>query len=435
MTEYTLKKYRESKVRKDGWYNATIGLGKRGFDKNVDTYFQGGLSFSDMELTSIYAENGIGSRIINRPAADSVRRWFSVPDDPENKIINQLSAINAQDAIKKAQSWARLYGGAIIIMNTDDGRLLEEELIVNRVKEIKGLKVFSRPNIQFDYTSIDIDPESNTFEEPTQFTITTRYGSMFKVHRSRCLIFKGYEIPNIPNQLERGTSNTSEDWYWGISELYRVYTNLRSLSSSIQGISSILQEFVVSLYKIKDLSQVILQGNLDVLYDRMDIIHTSKSNLNGVFLDADGEDYQRNSAQLSGVDKVLEMLVLMLSGASGIPITLLFGRSPSGLNASGDSDIRLYYDDIASFQNGPLQHSISPLLEIAGLIAKIKNPVIEWNPLWEPSEKEKAEIRKVQADTDKIYIDSQVVGPEEVREMRFVGGYSDTMMVDEEEME
>ena len=121
-------------------------------------------------------------------------------------------------------------------------------------------------------------------------------------------------------------------------------------------------------------------------------------------------------------------------------MTILMGRSPGGLNATGDAEIRIYYDGIADSQDADMLDPLNRLMNLA-MLAK-EGPTggiveedwfIEFNPLWQPTEAETVETRNKQADTDVNYISSGVVTPEEIAISRFGGEeYSIETEIDEE---
>jgi len=120
--------------------------------------------------------------------------------------------------------------------------------------------------------------------------------------------------------------------------------------------------------------------------------------------------------------------MLALSAVTAIPITLLFGRAPSGLNATGDSDIRNFYDMIKQKQECILRPMLNRLSEIIFLSKddyfkgeEPKDWKLEFVPLWQNTEEEEANIRRTVAETDAIYIDRNVLEPSEVAISRFGG--------------
>jgi hypothetical protein len=103
----------------------------------------------------------------------------------------------------------------------------------------------------------------------------------------------------------------------------------------------------------------------------------------------------------------------------------MLGTSPAGMDATGASDIRFYYDRIASIQSLRVAPAIMRLCEIL-LACEGENPdkinySVKFKPLWQPTEKEIAEAHFTQAQADAIYLDRDVVSSEEMALSRFGG--------------
>lgn len=145
-------------------------------------------------------------------------------------------------------------------------------------------------------------------------------------------------------------------------------------------------------------------------------------------MDAEKERFEYVARSLAGMPETLDRLALRLSAGTGIPVTLLMGQSPAGLNATGASDIRLWYDNVRSQQNQYLTPRIGRVVRLAFLAkdgpTQGKEPEdwsISWRPLWQPTEKEQAETRYLTMQTDVGYIDRGVLSPRKVAESRFGG--------------
>lgn len=403
----------ESK-RTDGWANALMGLGKRGTDKTESTYYNVAPQFEDQELSEMYMGEGLGKRIIDLPAKDSVRAWIEVPADPEEAIINELNRLGAKQAFRKALSWARLYRGAVIVMMEKGGRKdLSKPLSINP-QSIMALRVYSAARIECTTSDIVDDPHSKYFDDIEVFTIRKRNGTPMKVHASRCLIFKGEEAPD----------ETTVDFkykYWGIPVLMGIWDRLKNFGSIEKGIANLMLEFNIGKYTISNLASLLSQNTEDGLqqiYSRMEIINASKSLINSVLL-GEGEEYTRDAASVSGVDAILDRFMIFLSAVSGIPVTRLWGRSPAGENATGESDMRQYYDDISAMQETQVEPPLNRLVTIIGGYLNVADTSFVFNPLWQPTESEQAIIDKTNAETDQIYINTAVRTPEDVQNERF----------------
>jgi len=133
---------------------------------------------------------------------------------------------------------------------------------------------------------------------------------------------------------------------------------------------------------------------------------------NFILLDQE-EVYQKDYTSLAGVPEIFDRYCLMLSGSTSIPVTRLFGRSPSGLGSSGLEETRAWYDIIEVVQRTRL---LPPLRRLINLIAKMKgikeDVAIEFNSLYQLSEEEKSKIAfldaqaaKMNAETEAIYME------------------------------
>jgi phage-related protein (TIGR01555 family) len=143
----------------------------------------------------------------------------------------------------------------------------------------------------------------------------------------------------------------------------------------------------------------------------------------------DGEEsFEKLSTNIAGLSEMLDRFMLSVCSVTGIPATLLFGRAPAGLNATGDADTRNYYDMIKQYQ----EMKLKPILEKLTyyLMRSIDGPFkgqepehwsIQFAPLWQNTEEQEAVMRHTVAETDAIYIDRGVLDPAEVAISRFGG--------------
>jgi phage-related protein (TIGR01555 family) len=417
--------------RSDGWMNVFAGIGGQ-YDKSLYTTTADYRILSNQTLTDLWMGDGLGNRIVKIVADDMTRKWITVPGDPSEKILDALHQLHAKSAFHEALCWMRLYGGSLIVAGYRDGGNLDDPLNEGSIKSIDFLQVYSRDQVFLIETNLIGDPNDPNFGEPEYFDIQPKYGRTFRVHRSRCLVFKGEMVPNYAKE---------DNWnhYWGMSVLQPIWDRISNLGAAEQGVSNIMLEFIVGKYKLENLAKMLAEGRENEVIRRLTLINMGKSLINAVLL-GENEDYTRDSANMGGLADVLDRLMMFLAGVSGIPVTKLFGRSPAGENATGEFDMRNYYDMVSSVQENKLQRPLQMLVGFIAKVLKIADPIIEFNPLYQPTQKEMLEMRKLQADIDNIYLEKAVLTPEEVFTSRFVDGYSFETEVEpfqepEEEME
>jgi phage-related protein (TIGR01555 family) len=173
----------------------------------------------------------------------------------------------------------------------------------------------------------------------------------------------------------------------------------------VQAVAALVQESKIDVIKIPDLSQNLASEDYaKELISRFQLANTAKSLINTLMLDKE-EEWNRITADMAGMPDILKMFLLMVSGAADIPATRMLGQSPVGLNATGDGDLRNYYDRIHSDQNNTLSPALATLDDV--LLASAlgsRNPSIyyEWNNLWQMSEEEKANLAILKAKTYQI---------------------------------
>ena len=111
----------------------------------------------------------------------------------------------------------------------------------------------------------------------------------------------------------------------------------------------------------------------------------------------DAEDvFETNQYNFSGLDDILMQFGQQISGATQIPLVRLFGQSPAGMNATGESDLSNYYDNINQQQEGRMRTPLQTLIEVVSL-SKMGKALpdsfkFDFASLWQIDEKVKAEV-------------------------------------------
>jgi phage-related protein (TIGR01555 family) len=143
------------------------------------------------------------------------------------------------------------------------------------------------------------------------------------------------------------------------------------------------------------------------------------------YLDSE-EEFSRDTVIFAGIPEILDIIFMLISADTGYPITRLFGVSPGGMNATGESDMRNYYDNVRSIQSTELKSILLYFLRIISEWQKIPEPYIKFLPLETMNEKQQADLKKQEADTEsveagtyKTYVDMGVLEPYEVRFLKY----------------
>lgn len=420
----------KTQLRLDGYYNV---LNKYGTQHDSTEYYQwaSGSAVSDTELADLYAGNGLFSTIIDAPADDATKNGIDLgikDKDLQKQLDNHLQTIRYQSKFAKALRWARLFGGAAVVMLVDDGRLLQDPLNWRDVHGVEELLVYGRNEMYplwvngYENNPDDEDYRRGGTGIPEYYQVNSVYGN-YVVHSSRCLVFHNSDIPE---------SSTMANLYrtWGIPEYLRIREELRNASIGPGYSIRLLERLSMVTYKMKNLAGVLSTADgEDTVLQRMEMLDLARNLLNMVIIDADGEDVGVQSLSVAGVKDILDNACAMLSAVSHIPQTRLFGRSPAGENATGESDLENYKEFVGGLQNGDLRDNTRTLVELIlrGMVwnrevEEIPEYTVTYKSAWSPSDDEKAAqdqaaaaAQLTRAQTAGTYVTNGIVEAEEVR--------------------
>lgn len=433
--------------RSDGWSNLISGLGsartaKREFTRHVLSGVM-----DDRELESLFYEDGLAARIVSLLPDDMFREgWdYSFPkqdelaaDDLAEKYAGVMEELEAQQKIKDAFSWKRLYGGAAILISVIDGQTPDKPLVPKKIRAFERLRVIERTEIEFENIEWQTDPMKPRYGLPVTYPVRFevpggRVQETMRVHWTRIIELHGDTLPR-----HSMTGISEENRWWGISALQRANDRLKSLGTSLGSIDQLLSELGVGKYKIKDLAMLLSSSDGEAaIKRRVELMDLVKSTFRSMYLDNE-EEFVRDNISFQGVPEILHILFMLISADTGYPMTRLFGMSPAGMNATGESDMNNYYDMVRSMQTSQVQPVILRLVRIISEWQGWEEPYIEFRPLETMNEKERADLEKqnadkekVEADTYKTLIDSGILEPYEARFLKY-GDTLDNIPVPEE---
>ncbi|MGB1561562.1 MAG: anti-CBASS protein Acb1 family protein [Sinimarinibacterium flocculans] len=363
---------------------------------------------TDEQLSAMFRSAWLPKKIVTIPPQDACRRWRNWQADAEQ--ISKLEAEETRLGIKGKviEAWikGRLYGGAAIFIGTGDSdpsQPLNPETV--KAGGIKYLTVMTRRVLKA--AELDTDPMSQTYNLPRFYTVSGN-GAHANIHPSRLIRFVG--TPHPEPELNAGLA-----FGWGDSILHACIDAVKNADASGANIASLLFEAKVDVIKIPNF----MDGMADPEYrrlvlERLTLAATAKG-INGALLLDAAEEYQQKSASFATLPDVLMAFLQIASGAADIPTTRLLGQSPGGLQASGDSDLRNYYDSVSSMQELILTPALSVFDEClirSALGSRPPEVFYGWAPLWQPTAKERADIGKTTAETIKILAETKLI-PEE----------------------
>lgn len=451
----------------DGWENVTTGLGKLERDKRMATRVVPAAPNTQYQIwENLFGGDDIAATIAELPAREMVREWVNVQTDDSDseteapreaetieeritagkRMLQRLDELHAQQAVFEALVWARVFGGSLILIGADDGKEMSEPLAEDSVRTLDSLTVLDRWDVRIVKWDTDIKSKNNlggsNFNRPLTYAIneTTAAGGgpvsidAPAIHHSRFLRFDG---PLTSRRRIR------ENGGWSDSIYSRIEQVLADYGAAWGGIANVLQDFAQGVFKMENLNALLAADTNTTenkVLSRLKYLDMCRSTVRAIPIDAKLEDFERKQTPLSGIPETLDRFALRLATAARMPVSLLLGQSPAGLQATGDADIRFFYDAIKSYQQTNLRPRLEYLLRLVWKSAdgptqgkEPENWSFGFNDLWQLTDEQKAGVRKTQAETDAVYLQWDVVTPDEIAMSRFGGdAYSADTVLDME---
>jgi hypothetical protein len=384
------------RVNFDGLENAVTGLGTR---KDKRTYNRWAYAMLNnwAELDACYQSNWIARAIVDVPAQDMTREWRRIKSSWSEEIEATESSLCLQDNVSEAISWARLFGGSAILMLTDQD--LSKPLDLNRIRKgsLKRLMVFDR----WEIPALTL----NTWDVLSENYLRAQFhmvnGGQQQIHWSHFAYFMGERLPRRILAQTQG---------WGDSVLRKCIDDISDMVAAKDGIANLMQEANIDTITRTGLADALSSDQDDAIIKRYDLFSLMKSSLHMALLDGD-ETLTRQTLNLSGVAPIIEQFITWISGAARMPVTKLFGTSAKGLNATGEGDMRNYYDDLAGAQ-AKMERPLRCIDAVMVRSATGQWPDdfdYEWNPLEQPNAVEEAQAELLRAQRDAVYLESGVV--------------------------
>lgn len=345
------------------------------------------------ELEWMYRGSWLVGNAVDVVADDMTRAGIDINSTMDPADIAKMNAAIQRHMIwpriNQTAKWARLYGGAIAVMLID-GQDPATPLRVETVGkgQFKGLLVLDRwmvdPNLQ------DLVREyGNDLGNPKFYTVTADAPALsrMRIHYSRVLRLEGVELPYWQKISEN---------LWGISVVERLFDRLIAFDSASTGAAQLVYKAYLRTYKIPRLREIIAAGGAmeTALRKQLAMIRDFQTNEGLTVIDGE-DDFQTHTYTFTGLDSIIMQFGQQLSGALQIPMTRLLGQSPSGLNATGESDMRNYYDGVNQQQELRLRHPLDNVLRVEAASEGIKLPDdfgYMFRPLWQLSAPEKSEV-------------------------------------------
>lgn len=327
--------------------------------------------------------------------------------DKIKMIEDEFKRLNVRGAIQKGAEHDCLFGRAqffIDIAGADrktpliiDPRTIKQGSL-QRIVQVEA--IWTTPCA---YNALD--PSAPDFYKPSSWFMLGQ-----EVHSSRLMTVITRQLPDIlkPAFNFAGMS---------LSQLAEPYVD--NWLRTRQSVADLINNF--SITALATSMDQVLNGDDDGtdLFARADLFTATRSNRGLMLLDKDREELVQINTPLGGLHELQSQSQEQMCAVSRIPAVVLTGLSPSGLNASSDGEIRVFYDWVAAQQEAYWREPIDIILKCVqlSLFGEIDHDIgFEFVPLYQMTPAELADIRAKDGTTDCAYVASGIIDPSEVRD-------------------
>ena len=396
-----------------GLVNQASGLGGNA-DKSATSFFQPTLIWWRSPLEILYVQSWAAKKSIDIPVDDMFLRWREWKDDKNKEMEKVERDFMVRDALSRALRAASLFGSSCLVMVTKEAPL-ETPLDMDRIRpgDLVALHVFDR----FDMSIVETvhDPLNPMYGKPAYYRITPRRGGgHFNVHSSRCIRFDAIDA------ITAGGFEAYYDQDWGVSDIIPILISLVQDQILAGSIAHLSQEASIPVLKVDSLAEKaagMTEGAEEQTIDQIGArFNEMKSIFNLMMIEKEEEEFERVAVQFGGLADLMDRFPARLAMARDIPQTRFMGNPPTGMNATGESDMRNYVMMVEAKRAVRLAGALPKLDDILARNVGMKEaPEYEWPSLIEMSDQEKAMAAKTLMEAFTLAISAAVITEEEVR--------------------
>lgn len=358
-------------------------------------------------------------------ATEMTRKWIKIQSASEDagqserieQLTKELDRLGVRDAFRTLAEQDGFFGRTHLYIDTGDTDA-RDELKTPLFSEDEKVGITSRKLKKGDLRALKTiepvwcypanydanDPLKDQWYNPDQWFVMGK-----QLHKTRLLTFVARPVPDM---LKPAFS------FGGLSLTQMAKPYVDNWLRTRQSVNDLIHAFSVMILKT-DLQTMLQGGSPDLLQDRADLFNNLRDNLGLMMVNKDSEDFANVSVPLGTLDKLQAQAQEHICSVSRMPLVKYTGLSPTGLNASSDGEIRVFYDTIHAEQENFFRPHLTTVIALAQInLWGTTDPDLTFifEPLWEMDDEALARVRKSDADMATAYVDGGVLHPEEIRQ-------------------
>jgi phage-related protein (TIGR01555 family) len=360
------------------------------------------------------SQDGVIKAGVDLRADEMTRRWVEFKfngeggDDIIAAVESEIDRLHIPKLFRDAAQMCGFYGGCLAYIDVgdvsdNDLRLpLGTDASTFRKGSIKALKLIEPFYISPGYYSC-FNPIDKDYFVPQTWLINGR-----EVHSSRFLYFAEDRPPTILLPSYN---------FFGVPLVQTVLDAVAGFEESSKAAARMLGKYACTIFKT-DMNEVLTGGSGSEIQKRIAYFAQNRDNDGVMTVDKDSEDIVLSQHALGGVTDIVRQQMEIVAAMFGEPAVKMWGISPNGFNATGESDMRAHYDHVNAVQErilrDPLEYLVG-LLQLNTLGEVSENLSFDFVPLSDEDERLKAEIQKIKTDSMAELFDRGIISGEEAR--------------------
>ncbi len=394
-----------------GWGSTSLANGGRHVPFRISLDYQ--------KLVFMYRGSWIIRSVVDTKPQDQLKSFPSLVCQVDPEDIAAFDKVVAETATLQkyieGRKWGRLFGGALGIIIIKGHNDLSKPLALEDVDvdSYRGMIVVDRWSGMSPSSELikDLDNPAG-YGLPVYYDVYTEAGQNLRVHHSRCLRYVGRDLPLFEKQIET---------YWGMSEIECILDELNRYDYGMAAVADLISRANIFAIQNPMIAQMLsgvglTQQQLNDYLQRVAAVSEAMTT-NGFLVLGENEELFNHQASFSGLSEVMRMQIMCLCGASGYPVSRLFGETQTGLNSSNEGDLQAYYDNAdqeRQQKDRPLMDKLIPIICMSTW-GRIPDD-LDYNfcPIRTMNAKEKAELAKSQAEAITNYFNAGILGRQTV---------------------
>lgn len=339
----------------DKEFSETVGM-----DSVVGSLTQHAIEMGQFPVTAFVgygalqqiAQNGMIRNCIKTVADDITREWIKITggdDTPPEKIEKlqdaQETQYRLQSLFNDAICKVGFMGGAFIFIRTEPKDDPNVDLTLPLMINNKSGELGESSKVSFVVVDpINVSPGPYNSYEPLRSDYMKPSSWMVlghQVHASRLITLYANEPPTLLKPAYN---------FLGIPQAQILWDYVNHWNECRVSAQELIKKLSLLIYYTDMQSRMGSYGGVQELDAIMEVLQHYRNNDSVFVADKEADQVDNVQTTVSGVQDIVRQAQEMIAAINRTPAVKLFGISPSGFNATGESDIRNYNDHVRSQQ-------------------------------------------------------------------------------------